>query len=193
MTAHVIRPIGWTGWNDTNIATLKAMMADGRSFGQIAKVLGCTRNAALGKAMRTGLRSITTPIDQHTERHVRERIVRDKAPPRPRPEPRHRPTPSAPSFGPWPSPTPIAPAPIIEREHAGPVISFADLKRGCCKWPVGDPASDGFGFCGAAAEGRRSFCPDHTQIAFKAPKKDDSTKAAKWIHNVDGLGHVLRW
>ncbi len=42
-------------WTPEMIDTLRRLRARGRTFGQIAKMLGVTRSAAIGKAMRVGL------------------------------------------------------------------------------------------------------------------------------------------
>ena len=45
-----------TDWNDANIEILKAGVANGESYTQIAKrIPGCTRNGAIGKAGRMGI------------------------------------------------------------------------------------------------------------------------------------------
>ena len=43
-------------WTPEMIDALKRLRGRGRTFGQIAKMLGVSRSAAIGKAMRVGLR-----------------------------------------------------------------------------------------------------------------------------------------
>ena len=40
-----------------------------------------------------------------------------------------------------------------------------------CKWPIGDPSSEGFSFCGrASSEG--PYCVQHARVAYQAqPRK----------------------
>jgi hypothetical protein len=37
---------------------------------------------------------------------------------------------------------------------------------GACKWPIGDPACEGFRFCGEAATQGRAYCNSHEAIAY---------------------------
>jgi GcrA cell cycle regulator len=40
-------------------------------------------------------------------------------------------------------------------------IALADAREGDCRWPLGNPASAEFRFCGAAAITGRSYCVAH--------------------------------
>jgi GcrA cell cycle regulator len=42
-------------------------------------------------------------------------------------------------------------------------------KEGQCRWPVGDPLSPSFGYCGARS-GVRSYCDHHNTIAWRQPQ-----------------------
>lgn len=45
-------------------------------------------------------------------------------------------------------------------------VSLMKLKPGLCKWPLGDPLSDDFCFCGAVTDLlTHSYCPSHRQLA----------------------------
>jgi GcrA cell cycle regulator len=44
-------------------------------------------------------------------------------------------------------------------------ISLEDLKRDQCRWPIGDPKNDDFGFCGAKKSGK-VYCKKHNAIAY---------------------------
>ena len=48
-------------WSDEEVARLKGRRADGLSYGAIAREMGLTRNAVIGKAMRLGMRSAERP------------------------------------------------------------------------------------------------------------------------------------
>lgn len=42
------------------------------------------------------------------------------------------------------------------------------LTADCCRWPIGDPRSVAFHFCGAEKVPNRSYCNDHSARAFQA-------------------------
>lgn len=48
---------------------------------------------------------------------------------------------------------------------ASTAAAVVGLGRAECRWPIGDPKSPGFGFCGQAAEEGRSYCAAHRQRA----------------------------
>lgn len=45
----------WVGWDDTNAAALLRLIGEGFTSSEAAARLGCTRNAAIGKAGRLGV------------------------------------------------------------------------------------------------------------------------------------------
>ncbi len=49
-------------------------------------------------------------------------------------------------------------------------IALAALPdRGVCHWPIGDPAVEGFTFCGAAVKGFGAYCETHSARAYLPP------------------------
>ena len=55
-------------------------------------------------------------------------------------------------------------------QHA---LEMANLKPNQCRWPIGDPDSDGFHFCGKAVFVGKPYCFEHCKMAyqFAPPKK----------------------
>ncbi len=41
-----------------------------------------------------------------------------------------------------------------------------DASSDGCRWPVGDPRSAAFSYCGKRREGTRSYCPHHCVVAY---------------------------
>lgn len=144
-------------WDDERVEQLKKLWAEGLSASQIAsKMGGVTRNAVIGKVHRLGLSGRATPAKPQRGRTYDA----------PREE--------------KPSPLATAPArqstkPLInEPEFTAPIIlaggdltTVATLQNNMCKWPVGDPASDEFHFCGQPASAGKSYCPYHAHMAFQ--------------------------
>ena len=52
-------------------------------------------------------------------------------------------------------------------------LELAALKPNQCRWPIGDPDSDGFHFCGKAVFVGKPYCFEHCKMAyqFAPPKK----------------------
>ena len=46
-------------------------------------------------------------------------------------------------------------------------LSLMELTERTCKWPIGDPATDKFWFCGHPAEPGKPYCETHIEIAFQ--------------------------
>jgi GcrA cell cycle regulator len=83
-----------------------------------------------------------------------------------------RPTP-APSFAAQ-APRPAAPAvPARVDEPGGATV--LTLGRHMCKWPIGDPSSSEFTFCGRRAADERPYCVEHAQLAYQPQQSKKKT------------------
>ena len=67
----------------------------------------------------------------------------------------------------------------IKRKQAPRPVAVADEPTGAtilsltermCRWPIGDPRSPGFRFCGRAAVPGQSYCAEHAAQAYQAPR-----------------------
>ncbi|WP_404326886.1 GcrA family cell cycle regulator [Aerophototrophica crusticola] len=67
------------------------------------------------------------------------------------------------------------PSPIKKKPSKGATI--LSLTERMCKWPVGDPKSPDFHFCGKAAVQGLPYCAEHAALAYQpAKKRDDDRK-----------------
>ncbi|WP_412058970.1 GcrA family cell cycle regulator [Bartonella sp. DGB2] len=59
--------------------------------------------------------------------------------------------------------TPLSPdiEPVSRR------LNLLQLTEHTCKWPVGDPLSPDFAFCGAQSDESSPYCPYHAKVAFQ--------------------------
>lgn len=158
------------GWTDERVETLKTLWLDGLSASQIAKQLGgVTRNAVIGKVHRLGLSgratpSQPTPVAFKPPRPARPVSAAPIAPRRPAPTP---------TFAAQP-PRPTAPqAPARVDEPGGATV--LTLGRHMCKWPIGDPSSSEFTFCGRRAVDERPYCVEHAQVAYQPQQTKKKT------------------
>jgi GcrA cell cycle regulator len=71
---------------------------------------------------------------------------------------------------PQPSANEISPealASVREVEKKAKKISLMELTERTCKWPIGDPATPDFWFCGLAAVPGKPYCEAHVGVAFQ--------------------------
>jgi GcrA cell cycle regulator len=140
-------------WTTERIALLKNRIEAGLSCGQIAREIGVSRNAVIGKANRLGL----SRFKSATAGQLGETGSRKNA--RPRIVTRHR---------------------ILRALWAKPQLGFAEvsgdsanrcslseLQQWHCRWPMGDPTAKDFGFCGNKPMDGLPYCPAHARIAYR--------------------------
>ncbi|ABV94349.1 putative gcrA cell cycle regulator [Dinoroseobacter shibae DFL 12 = DSM 16493] len=117
--------------------------------------------------------------------------------PRPAPEPANtpktdaaRPAEAAPAAASAPEPTPLrrtivpagqplppqpsaneispeALASVREVEKKAKKLSLMELTERTCKWPIGDPATEEFWFCGLPVQAGKPYCEAHVGVAFQ--------------------------
>lgn len=152
------------GWTDERVELLKKLWLDGLSASQIAKQLGgVTRNAVIGKVHRLGLSGRATPSQPQRTLFKAPRPARPAVTAQPR-----RPT--------EPSP-PQLPVQAFYPEEPGSATVLT-LGAHMCKWPIGDPSTDAFTFCG-----RRSsdgpYCVEHARVAYQPQQKKGRSSATE--------------
>ena len=183
-------------WTDERVETLKTMWGDGKSASQIAKELGgVTRNAVIGKVHRLGLSNRTAgetpePAAPEPEPKPVVEIVPDPEPrpaPAPKPvqhmSPSQRPASIATNIPPQPPKLtpghPLPPHPSDNEISAEALsnleevakkarrLTLMQLTERTCKWPIGDPATDDFWFCGLPTAAGKPYCETHVAVAFQ--------------------------
>ncbi|KPQ08165.1 MAG: autonomous glycyl radical cofactor GrcA [Rhodobacteraceae bacterium HLUCCA12] len=71
---------------------------------------------------------------------------------------------------PQPSANEISPealANVREIEKSARKLSLMELTERTCKWPIGDPATEEFWFCGLPAVAGKPYCEAHVSVAFQ--------------------------
>jgi len=174
-------------WTDERVELLKQMWGEGQSASQIAKELGgVTRNAVIGKVHRLGLSNRATAAPK-TEAKAKPAAKSDPKPkpaakspepaakpetaPVPKPLPaRKQIIPAGQPLPPQPSANEISPealAKVSAIEKKAKKLTLMELTERTCKWPVGDPATDDFWFCGLPVQQGKPYCEAHVGVAFQ--------------------------
>ena len=150
-------------WTDERVELLKKLWTDGLSASQIAAELGgITRNAVIGKVHRLGLSgrakspSSTAPRPRKTRTHAHMLRVA-------RPAIRGN--------------TALAQAFEYEVEVEAELVdniipigqrrNLLELTEETCRWPIGDPGSADFFFCGGQTVTALPYCSYHSRIAYQ--------------------------
>lgn len=149
------------GWTEERVATLKKLWLEGLSASQIAKQLGgVTRNAVIGKVHRLGLSGRAAPSQPSRP------VFRPQ-----RPRPAVSSTPMR-RIEPQPRPAAAEPAPYVDLPGTATVLT---LGAHMCKWPIGDPTSDEFSFCGRRSQDEGPYCVEHARVAYQPQQKKKSS------------------
>jgi GcrA cell cycle regulator len=144
------------GWTDERVSTLKKLWLDGLSASQIAKQLGgVTRNAVIGKVHRLGLSGRAAPSQPARPIFKAPRPAR----------PVIASTPVVRRIA-----TTVVPPPLYSREETGSATVLT-LGAHMCKWPIGDPSTDGFSFCGRRTGEDGPYCIEHARVAYQPQQK----------------------
>lgn len=176
-------------WTDERVEKLKMMWGEGQSASQIAKALGgVTRNAVIGKVHRlglsnraTGAKSAAAPAAEAKPAKAAPKAAPAAAAPAPKPEP--APAPAAPTKPVIQSstmrrePPPPTPAMVEDAQRTAEALAaiqkkakkldLLELTERTCKWPIGDPATDDFYFCGLPCAPGKPYCEAHVAVAFQ--------------------------
>ena len=148
------------GWTDERVEILKRLWLEGLSASQIAKQLGgVTRNAVIGKVHRLGLSGRAAPSQPQRPAF---KAPRPAKPVTVAPAPVRRVEPVLATQRP---PTPLP----VRREEAGSATVLT-LGAHMCKWPIGDPSTEGFSFCGMRASDG-PYCVGHAEVAYQPQQK----------------------
>lgn len=163
-------------WTDDRVATLTKLWADGLSASQIANELGgVTRNAVIGKVHRLGLSGRarsgnSTPRTKRTTPRASTYAKSSKAASRisgnsgiklhsvsiPRLET---------------APDAVAPDPLK--------LSLIELSDSTCKWPIGDPSTSDFYFCGHKSKDDCPYCEFHSSLAYQPQAERRAKRASR--------------
>ena len=150
-------------WTDERVELLKKLWADGLSASQIAAELGgITRNAVIGKVHRLGLsgraKSPASAAPRPRKTRAPAHMLRVA-----RPQVRGN-TALAHAYEYKPEPEPEFIDNIIPMGQRRTIL---ELTEDTCRWPIGDPGTADFFFCGGPAITSLPYCAYHSRIAYQ--------------------------
>ena len=160
-------------WTEQKIQTLKG---NGYSASEIAKILGgLSRNAVIGKAHRLKL-SARAGVAGAAPREAKARVPLAAGSVMPITKVAQKRT--------MLRPLPVVAKPSMVPAHKAPMVkeTFSVFDRAVrsegicvtkaterhCRWPVGDPRSPEFRFCGCTIHDGLPYCIDHARIAYQS-------------------------
>lgn len=185
-------------WTEERVEILTKMWTEGNSAAEIAKALGgITRNAVIGKAHRLGLSGRASPIKKKktattvtkkTAKKTKKNIKKSSPKATKTSDKKEKTAKKV-----YKKETTLdsnQQQKIIKnaiREATEEAsnngkngkISFMELSEKVCKWPIGDPQSPDFYFCGKPSPQGIPYCQEHIEMAYQMPKKtSDKRKSA---------------
>jgi GcrA cell cycle regulator len=139
---------GTTGpWSEEKTALLCALWTAGHTGAEIAAKLEGedSRCAVIAKAHRLGLGG---------------RPPRPQKPRKPRPSRARVERPKAPILAKAPRPA------KVDLTIRSEPVDIEALRDWMCRYPLGDPLSEDFRYCGGVAQTAKPYCPGHMKIAY---------------------------
>lgn len=161
-------------WTAETVEQMKRLALEGRSAAAIAATLGvASRNAVIGKASRIGIKLTGGGRASARVETARARRAQWTGVPHPQLAGDERSPAAA-----------VAPtrevAPQSEREASwrlGEVevgemrrLRFDEIRDSACRWPLGDPRSGEFAYCGLQPVEGHSYCAGHCRMAYRPPQ-----------------------
>lgn len=132
-------------WTEERLEKLKELWNKGLSISQIGEELDVSRNAIAGKVYRLGLPKRQSPI----------------------------------SSKPAAKKAAAAPAPTETIDQTDLPLKLAlrniDWSRSKCSWPIGDPKTTAFKFCGKDDVTGKPYCNDHCFDAYTTSREGGSS------------------
>lgn len=147
-------------WSRERIEQLKHCFHAGLTCSQIAREIGVTRNAVIGKMNRMGL-------SQPRERRQTQRTAK---PARAGSKTRWRPFSVIDQHkllrDAFP-PARVEDVPI----HNGRGCTLLELAQDRCRWPINDPGAANFCYCGNEASRDLPYCAGHARLAYRGASR----------------------
>lgn len=158
-------------WTEETIEICKRLALEGRSASLIAAALGAgSRNAVIGKASWIGIR-LNGDGRGCARRSAQAGAYRQLSGAVPRPKPALGDQGFARALSSNPTQEERKAAWAFVETEVGEMrrVTFEDIRQSECRWPLGDPRSGDFAYCGLTPAEGRSYCAGHCRMAYRPP------------------------
>jgi GcrA cell cycle regulator len=158
-------------WTAEAVEDLKKLALEGKSASHISAALGVgSRNAVIGKASRIGIKLGGGGRGPGTRKSPVARPQWAKAP-----YPGHKADHDsgvALVGDPRVKPGEGRVAWTLGEAEVGEMrrVRFEEIREFACRWPLGDPRSGEFAYCGLTPAKGQSYCAGHCRMAYRAPQ-----------------------
>jgi GcrA cell cycle regulator len=159
-------------WTAEAVEDLKKLALEGKSASHISAALGVgSRNAVIGKASRIGIKLGGGERGPGTRKPGAGR-PRWASAPYPRLSDHNHGSEVAGVCGPLIKPEEGRAACALGESEVGEMrrVRFEEIREFACRWPLGDPRSGEFTYCGLTPAKGQSYCAGHCRMAYRAPQ-----------------------
>jgi GcrA cell cycle regulator len=158
-------------WTEEAVEVLKDLALEGRSASVIAEALGAaSRSAVIGKANRIGIKLNGGRGGGGARRdaggYASSATGGYGLPPACSRRAKLRPALSLSVVPERNAAWSFAEAEVGEMRRVG----FEEIREFVCRWPLGDPMSGDFAYCGLKSANGRSYCAGHCRMAYQPPE-----------------------
>jgi GcrA cell cycle regulator len=159
------------GWTDERVELLARLWSEGLSASQIAAQLGdVTRNAVIGKVHRLGLSGRAKPNGAASQQErPRPKVVRAVPPAGFQGVASGGAAQNGSGMAGQTSVSTVAEVLELEDVAVPPSerVTIMELRDSMCRWPLGDPTTAEFGYCGTRSITGLPYCTHHARIAYQ--------------------------
>ena len=137
-------------WTTELVEELQGLFNTCKTDKEIAHHFGCSTNAIIGKRRRLGIYR-DDPISNRVQKQIQKPIKPKRTPPEPTEE--------------------LSASRVVyppKEPESQPVDDPGGHNR--CKYPFGSIKTGDLRFCGAVAQRRSSYCPEHHSLCYKSTK-----------------------
>ena len=167
-------------WSDGAADQLSFLWSEGHSTKEIGRRLEITKSAVIGKARRLDLPPRPNPIPRAMLPLLTTSVFKMQTPV----------TPPRAVVIPPPAPITISVSEPLQAKPADQPVQVMQLpsqpkpeiiqpykRTGTCCWPIGEPGTKSFHFCGVHFRTKGSYCDEHTKIAYVRvrDRREDAT------------------
>ncbi len=173
-----------TSWDNATLKKLKSLVGKGLSTAEIGKKLGVSKNAVVGKLNRLGwnpkaggvdvkteIKPVKTPksakktvVETSVKKDVSKPVVKTTVKKVAEKKSAQEPAPEVKADTKTKVSTKSLAAHQRIIQHP---LGLANLKKDQCRWPIGDPDSEDFHFCGKKVFAGKPYCFEHCKQAYQ--------------------------